>query len=179
MSKLFKDNIIFHSAYRNRTTLVALFHLSAHVMLLQQHLEIKTNNVQKCLKELTIFYKNRAKAEPATYNQKMFFSPSQFLQQSYRFHQKKKNRQYRLCLMPFQESTLIEIAFSFVNVSRKCQSAKIHITVVHDCANQKKTRKGQADLQELHCLCKKTELILWARCHSVSLKQAWRSAEAT
>lgn len=133
---LFRDNIIFHSAQRIQTTLVALFHLNAHVMLLQQHLEIKTNNVQKCLKGLTIFYKNRVKAEPATYNQKMFFSPSQFLQQSYRFHQ--KNRQYRLCLMPFQESTLIEIAFSSVNVSRKCQSAKIHITVVYDCANQKK-----------------------------------------
>lgn len=68
MSKLFKDNIIFHSAYRNKSTLVALFHLSAHVMLLQQHLEMKTNNAQKCLKGLTIFYKNRVKAELATYN---------------------------------------------------------------------------------------------------------------
>lgn len=39
--------------------------------------------------------------------------------------------------MTFQESTLIEIAFSSVIVRSKCQSAKIHITVVHDCANQK------------------------------------------
>lgn len=136
MSKLFKDNIIFHSANRNQSTLVALFHLSAHVMLLQQHLEMKTNNVKKCLKGLSIFYKNRVKAELATYNQKMFFSPSEFLQQGVTTSIK-KNRQYRLCLMLFQESTLIEIAFSSVNVSRKCQTAKIHITVVHDCANQK------------------------------------------
>lgn len=42
LHKLFKVTIIFHSAYRNQTTLVGLFHLSAHIMLFQQHLEMKT-----------------------------------------------------------------------------------------------------------------------------------------
>lgn len=84
--------------------------------------------------------------------------------------------------MPFQESTLIEIAFSSVNVIRKYQNAKIHITVMHDSANKKNPKKPVgAKLTYKSCIAcvKKIELVLWARCHSVSLKQAWRSAEAT
>lgn len=129
MSKLFKDNIIFHSAYRNQTTLVALFHLSAHVMLLQQHWEMKTNNVWKCLKGLTIFYKNRLKAELATYNQKMFFSPSQVFTTSIK---KIDNTDYAWCHLKkvLWEKLLLVLSMSVEN-------AKIHITVMHDCANQK------------------------------------------
>lgn len=66
MSKLFKDNIICHSAYRIQRTSIALFHPSAHVLLLQQHLQMKRSNVQKCLKGLTIIFKTKAKTELAS-----------------------------------------------------------------------------------------------------------------
>lgn len=72
MSKLFKDNIICHSASSNQRTWVALFHLSAHVLLLQQHVKMKSSVVQKRLKGLTIFFNTKVKAELPTYNQKMF-----------------------------------------------------------------------------------------------------------
>lgn len=64
--KLFKDNIICHSAQSIQRTLVALFHLSAHVLLLQHHLKMKRSNVQKCLKGLTVFFKTKRQSQQRT-----------------------------------------------------------------------------------------------------------------
>ena len=74
MSKHFKDNIICHSAYRNQGTLLALFHLSARVLLLQQHWKMKRSNVQKMPEGTHHLFQDQSKGRAGNMQLEFFFS---------------------------------------------------------------------------------------------------------